>query len=356
MNINELGWSEFFGAQMERWQGSGLAPGRVIGDFGQQYAVVTEHGRCAAQVSGHFQYIVAGRADYPSVGDWVLVRGEGDPMIVEKVLERKSYFSRQASGRRCDEQVIAANIDIMFVVASLDGGRNFTPRGIERYIVMVREGGAEPVLVLNKCDLCAEREDYRAAAKSVAPGVEVLMVSALTGEGMDAVGGMLSSGVTGAFTGPSGAGKSSLINALRGNDALRTGPLRENDMRGRHTTTGSELVMLPSGGMVIDTAGLRELRPFGEKASLDSAFPEIAEAATGCRYSDCGHTDEPGCAVLAMVADGSIEFERYQNYVSIRKEMEALEAMKSEKGRMERKARDKKLSKLVKEFNRDFRH
>ncbi|HPJ39657.1 MAG TPA: ribosome small subunit-dependent GTPase A [Spirochaetota bacterium] len=355
MNLKEYGLNEFFEEQFARWEGSGLVPGRVLQEAGRTYGVATEKGVISAVVSGHFQYIAAGAADYPAVGDWVLLRGEGDLLMVDRVLERKSVFSRRAAGRRCDEQVIASNIDIMFIVAALDGGRNFTVRGLERYIVMVRDGGARPVIVLNKSDLCTDREDFRIQAESVAGDIPVIMASALTGEGMEELGAFLPQGATGAFTGPSGAGKSSLINALLGNSELRTGELRENDMRGRHTTTNRELYTLSSGAMVIDTPGLRELRPFGDTDSLDLAFTEIAEASLRCRYSDCTHTGEPGCAVQEMVASGEIPFERYQNYITIRNEMEAFDSLKSEKGRRERKAREKELSKIIKNFNRDHK-
>jgi len=357
MRLADLGWNDFFEEQFSRWTGSGLIPGRIAGEAGYIYEVETERGRFNAQVSGHFQYMAAGRADYPAIGDWTLLRGNDEPLIIEQVLERESVFSRLAAGRRCDEQVIASNIDIMFIVAALDGGRNFTQRGVERYIVMVRDGGAEPVIILNKCDLCSseEREDFTALARAVAGNIPVLMASALTGEGMDKVKELLSPGITAAFTGPSGAGKSALINNLLGRETRKTGELRDDDKRGRHTTTNRELFHLEDGAMVIDTPGLRELRPYGDTESLDAAFTEIADAAAGCRFTDCSHTDEPGCSVLRLVSEGVIEFERYQNYITIKNEMTALEAMKSEKGKLERKARDKALSKLVKNYNRDHR-
>jgi len=355
MNLSELGWNSFFEEQFDRWSGSGLLPGRVAGEAGHIYEVETCSGRFKAQVSGHFQYIAAGRSDYPSVGDWVLLRGDSDLLIIERVLDRISLFSRLAAGRRFDEQVIASNIDIMFIVASLDGGRNFTQRGIERYIVMVRDGGAEPVIILNKCDLCSgsEREDFITMARSVAGDIPVIMVSAKTGEGMEQVRGILTRGITAAFTGPSGAGKSALINNLLGSNKQVTGELREEDKRGRHTTTRRELFHLANGAMVIDTPGLRELRPYGDTESLDAAFAEIADAAAGCRYSDCSHIDEPGCAVLRLVSEGEIEYARYQNYITIRNEMKSLEMMKSDKGKLERKARDKALSKVIKNYLKD---
>lgn len=357
MKLSDLGWSGFFEEQYKRFAGSGLFPGRIVSRGINTYVAETENGRVNAVVSGHFQYIAAGRADYPATGDWVLLRGDGELLVIEKVLDRVSRFSRIGAGRSFDEQVIASNIDIMFVTASLEGGRNFTLRGIERYIVMVNDGGSEPVIVLNKCDLCTddERMDFITRAGTVAGDISVLPVSAKTGEGLELINGLLTAGVTAAFTGPSGAGKSALVNALLGRTTQRTGSLRESDLRGRHTTTGQELFLLQSGGMVIDTPGLRELRPFGDTDSLDSAFSEIAAAAIRCRFSDCTHTDEPGCAVLELVSEGEIDSDRYQNYITIRDEMLAAEMMKSEKGRLERKARDKAISKLLKNYNREHR-
>ncbi|PKL19586.1 MAG: ribosome small subunit-dependent GTPase A [Spirochaetae bacterium HGW-Spirochaetae-5] len=357
MKLEDIGWNSFFEDQYAVWSGSGLIPGRVTGEAGHLYSVETEKGRSDARISGHFQYTAAGPGDYPAVGDWVLMRSESDPMIIEKILERGSVFSRRAAGKRSDEQVIAANIDIMFIVAALDGGRNFTQRGLERYIVMVSDGGAEPVIILNKCDLCSESEraEFKTMAASVSGNIPVFMVSALTGEGIEQMNGLLVQGVTAAFTGPSGAGKSALINQLMGRGVQKTGSLREDDKRGRHTTTRKELFLLGSGAMVIDTPGLRELRPYGDTESLDAAFTEIAHAADSCRFKDCTHTDEPGCGVLGLVSEGLIEYERYQSYITIRGEIESFSMMKSEKGRMARKAKEKTLSKIIKNYNRDFK-
>jgi ribosome biogenesis GTPase len=222
---------------------------------------------------------------------------------------------------------------------------------------MVADGGAKPVIILNKCDLCSEseRDDFLTMARSVAGDIPVYMVSALTGEGIERMNGLLTPGVTAAFTGPSGAGKSALINKLMGRGVQKTGTLREDDKRGRHTTTRRELFLLDNGAMVIDTPGLRELRPYGDTESLDSAFTEIAHAADSCRFTDCTHTDEPGCGVLGLVSEGLIDYARYQSYITIRDEMESLNMLKSEKGRMDRKAKEKSLSKIIKVYNKNFK-
>lgn len=355
MSPDAAGWNDFFMEQYARYEDSGLVPGRVTGHEGSAYMVETAVGGLECIVAGHFSYIATSRSDYPAIGDWVLLREAAGVNVIERVLERKSRFSRRTAGRRSDEQIIAANIDMMFITASLDGGRNFNLRGIERYMVMVQDGGAEPVLVLNKCDLCSDVHAAIQGASSISCGAAVLAVSALTGEGMERLRFMIAPGMTAAFTGPSGVGKSALVNYLLGRELQRTGGQRMDDLRGRHTTSSGGLFFLEAGGMVIDTPGLRELKPYGDLSSLDLAFPEIGEASERCRFRDCTHVDEPGCAVRGMLLSGSLEQGRYRNYISMREEMEALDGLKSEKGRLERKAKDKALSKLLKDYNKNHR-
>lgn len=352
MELKYMGWKKSFEDQFTPLKNSGLVPARVTATAGPLYKVETEEGSGEARVSGRFQYMALSREDYPVTGDWVLLAVSGDAVVIEKVLDRFSSFSRKSAGKGTGRQVIAANIDIMFITAALDGGRNFTLRGIERYIVMVREGGAEPVLLLNKCDLCAAREDLMRQALSAAGNVPVFMVSAITGEGLPRIVSLVGEGITAAFTGPSGAGKSALVNAFHGCERQRTGALRGHDLRGRHTTSGSGLFMLPSGGMVIDTAGIRELSPLGDESAADEAFPEIAGVTGQCRFSDCTHTGEPGCAVYQLVLDGVIDHARYTNYITIRKEMISLDPSAGMKVKLERKAKEKALSKLVRNFNK----
>lgn len=350
MTLEDMGWNKFFIEKSGDFKNAGLLPGRVIYVSGPIYGIEIESGRIDAVVSGHFQYTSSGRADYPAAGDWVLLRGDQSGYMIDRVLERKGHFSRKGAGKRCDEQIIAANIDIMFIVAALDGGRNFNLRAIERYIVMVRDGGARPVIILNKCDLCADRDDVVSQVLTVSGEIPLLMVSALTGEGMDQVSAFLPRAVTAAFTGPSGAGKSALINYLMGTVVEKTGNIRENDLRGRHTTTHRELYFLSTGAMVVDTPGLRELSPFGDIESLDLAFSDISAASAGCRFSDCSHIDEPGCEVIRLLNESVIDDARYRNYITIRSEMESLGSRKDVKARLEKKAKEKSISKLIKEY------
>ena len=208
MNLTDIGWTSFFEEQFLIWKRSGLFPGRVVNSSGYIYQIESELGSFSSKVSGNFKYFVTSQSDYPVVGDWVILRESEGVFVIEKVLERKSIFSRACSGKRSDEQIIVSNIDIIFIVAGLDGGRNFTPRGIERYITMVYNGGALPVILLNKCDLCIaeELEDFIKLTKVVAGNIDIIPVSALTGTGIYRIKQLLMPGITAAFTGPSGVG------------------------------------------------------------------------------------------------------------------------------------------------------
>jgi ribosome biogenesis GTPase len=357
MNLTDIGWTSFFEEQFLIWKRSGLFPGRVVNSSGYIYQIESELGSFSSKVSGNFKYFVTSQSDYPVVGDWVILRESEGVFVIEKVLERKSIFSRACSGKRSDEQIIVSNIDIIFIVAGLDGGRNFTPRGIERYITMVYNGGALPVILLNKCDLCIaeELEDFIKLTKVVAGNIDIIPVSALTGTGIYRIKQLLMPGITAAFTGPSGVGKSALINSLMEAFVQKTGETRSSDKRGRHTTSHRELFCLPGGGMLIDTPGLRELMPYGDVAFVDMTFKEISDAALNCRFKNCSHTYEPGCAVSKLLSEGEISYERYQNYVTIKQEMINLEKRKDERYRHEQKARDKVLSKRIKNYYKEFK-
>ncbi|MBN1624968.1 MAG: ribosome small subunit-dependent GTPase A [Deltaproteobacteria bacterium] len=348
IGLNQLGWDEFFEGEFSPLRDQGLIPGRIVRETHHLYDVHTASGRHPAQISGLFHYRAAVRADYPTIGDWVAMFESGGTFVIEKVLARKSAFSRKTAGREIDEQIIAANIDILFIVNALDGGRNFNLRGIERYIAMAAEGGARPVIVLNKSDLCPDREQALAGAV-ICGDVPVHLVSALTGEGLDEL--IEDCGAaTVALTGPSGVGKSALINALLGEERIRTGAQRQTDLRGRHTTTHKELFFLRGGLMLIDTPGLRELGLWADKDDIDSAFTDISELAMGCRFKDCSHQGEPGCAVQKALAEGRIDRGRYENYLTMKGEISFLNSKADVRSRLERKVKEKRLSKIIKQF------
>lgn len=277
-------------------------------------------GRCErlAEISGNFRYRIRSVEDYPAVGDYVLVSGTDDESrgIIESVYPRKSVFVRRAAGHEDRQQVVAANIDIVFICMSLNG--NFNARRLERYVSTAWNSGAAPVVVLTKADLCEDLPAMIAEAEAAAPGVDVVTVSSLSDK-VDAVKPYLAPGSTVAFLGSSGVGKSTLINALLGKNTLRTGEIGDND-RGRHTTTRRELLALPCGAFVIDTPGMRELGMWENESGIDTAFSDIAAFAEECRFSDCTHTNEPGCAIQAALRSGRLEEERWESYRKLRAE------------------------------------
>jgi len=326
----------------------GCTPGRVVGEGQHLYKVLSDEDELLCRVSGGFRHAAGEKGDYPVTGDWVALRREGS--LIEGVLRREACIARASAGGTTERQILAANVDLVFIVAGRDGGRNLTRRGIERYLVMVRESGAEAVLVLNKLDLCSDIVSALQAAEEAAPGVRQILTSARTGDGMKELAGVLSPGLTGVVLGPSGVGKSSLINALLGEDRLSWGETRESDHRGRHTSTSRNLVFIPGGGALIDTPGLRELRLWAGEASLDEVFHDLDHHARNCRFRDCTHQGEPGCAVQQALVDGELSHERYESYLELRKELNYLHRRSDEQARAEEERRWKQNSKSVKQF------
>ncbi len=281
-----------------------------------------------AELSGSLRHHRA--EDPPVVGDWVTFsRREENRATILEVLPRRTVLGRKAAGGETRRQVLVANVDVVFVVMGLDN--DFNLRRLERYLLMVRSGGAEPVVVLNKLDLAEDLAEQRMGSQEVAAGLAVVPVCALDGRGVVALESYLGPGVTAVFVGSSGAGKSTLVNRLAGREVMRTGAVRTSDERGRHTTTHRELISLPSGGLLIDTPGLRELEPWieGDEA-LDQAFDEIAELSTSCRFRDCGHVSEPGCAVLEAVQTGVLDPARLEAFRRLGREIAAQERRRDE--------------------------
>jgi ribosome biogenesis GTPase len=286
---------------------------RVAVSQRDRYQLFTAAGELPAEASGALWHRTPDRSGMPVTGDWVAARIV-DPSfaIVEDVLPRKTVFSRRAAGRREDQQAVAANIDLVFLVCGLDG--DFNLRRIERYLTLAAESGAEAVVVLNKSDLCADITSRLTETATVARSVPTVAASTRTPEGLDAVRAFLAYGRTVALLGSSGVGKSAIVNGLLGEDRLRTGEVRESDSRGRHTTTHRELIPLASGGALIDTPGMRELQLWAGQDSVDQTFDEIAEIAAACRFRNCSHSGEIGCAVASAIAEGVISEERWQSY------------------------------------------
>jgi ribosome biogenesis GTPase len=329
VSLADLGWDPGWASAFLPFDAAGWRPARVIAAHRDAWALAMPEGDRSAVIAGRLRHEAIGPADLPAVGDWVAVASADGPdsrSVIQAVLPRRTAFQRstgEGGVRIVDEQVLASNVDIALVVAGLDG--DFNLRRLERYLAVAWSGGATPVVVLNKADLAADLVGLRNAAESVAPGVDVRTVSAISGDGIDELAAAhLPAGRTAVVLGSSGVGKSTLVNALVGAQRQRTGEVREDDSRGRHTTTHRELVRLPWGALLIDTPGIRSLGVAGAADGLDDAFADIADLAAACRFNDCRHDGEPGCAVRAALADGTLSRERFASHRKLEREAAAV--------------------------------
>jgi ribosome biogenesis GTPase / thiamine phosphate phosphatase len=331
LHLQDLGWSDQLETEFEPHAALGLAPARVAVEHRGGYVVYTEAGEERAEVVPKLRASAMRRADFPAVGDWVALR-DG---LVHAVLPRRTKFSRtgsSAEGREADEQVVAANVDVVFLVTAF--GRDFNVRRLERYLVMAWESGAEPVILLTKSDLAEDVEGPVLETEAVAFGVPIHVVSAVTGDGLDTVRAYLAPGRTTALLGSSGVGKSTLVNRLAGEELLATAEIR-TDGRGRHTTSHRELVLLPDGGLVLDTPGMRELQLWESAEGLGEAFMDVEALAGQCRFSDCAHRSEPGCAIRRALARGELDRGRYASYEKLKRELHRLEIRLDKRARSE---------------------
>ena len=337
MNIQELGWNDHFDHHFQQYRSAGLIPARVIEEHRDRYSILDENGDSRAEVSGRLQFTAFGRADYPAVGDWVAASDATNDgaRIIHAVLPRLTTFSRKAvlaggtasSGGRTDEQVLATNIDTVFLVSGLD--HDFNIRRIERYLAVAWESGSRPVVLLNKADICEDVASHISVVAASAPAVAVFPISAATGDGIEQLRQFLPTGQTVALLGSSGVGKSTIINRLLGEERQDTGGVRLDDSKGRHTTTRRELIVIPGGGMVIDTPGMRVLKLWGDESGLSRSFQDIETLMASCRFADCGHNSEPGCAVQRAIEAGELEPGRLQNYLKLQREQAKLELRKN---------------------------
>ncbi len=355
ITLQDLGYDGFFDSAYESARADGVFPARVIAEHKEVYRVKDAEGEYLARITGKHRFSARKREDYPAVGDWVTIsKPDGENAVIRAVLPRKTLLRKKYSGKR-DIQIIAANIDAAFVVESLD--RDYSLNRFERYFVLAREGGIEPVAVLNKADLLSEAELEKAIEETRKrfPGIDVIATSILAERGIGALAGRMSKGKTYCFLGSSGVGKSSIINRLLEENTLKTGEVGEATGRGKHTTTAREMYFLPArensgaggegGAIVIDNPGTREVGVADAEEGLENVFGEITRLSGECKYADCTHTHEPGCAVTRALGQGELDEGRYRNYLKLRKENEYYEMTDVEK-----REKDRKFGKFVKKI------
>jgi ribosome biogenesis GTPase len=346
--LEALGWDGHWSSTFEQMEHDNLIPARVAAQHRGEYAVWTEEGELRARAAGKLFYEHEVGGPIPAVGDWVaLARPDGRRAVIASILRRRSAFVRKSAGNDSTDQVLAANVDTAFLLAGLDD--DFSLRRLERYITTAWESGAQPVVVLTKADLCDDVDDAVVAVESVAIAVPVHPISNVSGAGLETLQPYLQTGRTAVLLGSSGVGKSSLLNRLAGEELMRTREVAA-DGTGRHTTTHRELVQLPDGALVIDTPGLRELQ-FWE-GDVSSAFEDLEALAAECRFRDCAHLQEPGCAVLRAVDDGTLELDRLRSWRKLQRELEAIAARTDKRLRLARKRRWKQVASVARQKSR----
>jgi ribosome biogenesis GTPase len=343
--ISALGWSPSREEEFEQYAVDGREPARVAAQRRGAYVVHAERGERPAEIAGRLRHAAVTAADLPAVGDWVAVedRPGAAAATIHAVLERSTVFSRKTAGEEVAEQVLAANVDLVFLVGAF--GDELNVRRIERYLVSAWESGAQPVIVLNKSDLAEDPAADVAAVEAIAFGVPVHVVSCLDGAGLEQLQTYFSGNRTVALLGSSGVGKSSLLNRLLGWERQCVQTLR-GDGKGRHTTTQRELVPLPAGGLVLDTPGMRELGLWSADSGVDETFADVADLAD-CRFTDCAHESEPGCAVRAAIADGRLVEERLENYRKLQRELLLLELKTDPRARAEARRRRRRFARSL---------
>lgn len=351
-DLKHLGWDAEWQQAFAPFAADGLVPARVAIEFNYIYRLYAESGELQAQHAGRMRHQAESRQQLSAVGDWVAARpsaGEATATI-EAILPRRTRFSRKVAGELTEEQIVAANVDTVFLVMGLDG--DYNPRRLERYLLLAYESGARPVVILNKSDVSNRLSEDVDEIGGLAVGIPVHAMSAKSGSGLDVFERYLGPGRTGALLGSSGVGKSTLVNALVGEDRLKTRDVRSSDSRGRHTTRHRQLILLPEGrGLLIDTPGMRELQLWTQnEAGSRETFDDILELAQGCHFSDCRHRDEPRCAVKQAVAKGTLAQDRLDGFLKLQDEMASLETRKNARAQIDEKRKMKSVSQSLKKL------
>ena len=344
------GWGPFFAEAFAPHAQEGLVPGRVTREHRGLLRVQGEDREYVAELAGRLRHEARGRADLPAVGDWVALRRptQGLRATVQAMLPRRSRFARKAAGDEHDAQVAAANVDTVFLVTGLD--RDFNLRRIERYLVLASESGARPVVLLNKADLSEDAEAARVRVESVAAGAPVHLIAAREGRGLEQLAPYLQPRQTIALLGSSGAGKSTLLNRLAGTEQA-TREVRASDSRGRHTTTHRQMFLLPQGALMVDTPGMRELQLWEAESGIEAAFDDVEALAVSCRFTDCAHAAEPGCAVRAAVDAGGLDAARFESYQKLRREQEHVSLEQDKRARSEANRKLRSVHRLARRHN-----
>jgi ribosome biogenesis GTPase len=350
VRLTDLGWDAAWAQAFEPWKDRpDVLPGRVAIEFNYLYRVYGDAGEVEAVLAGRMKHRATSRGDLPAVGDWVVLRRRRDESraAIIAVLPRRTRFSRRMAGHVTDEQVVAANGGVVFITMGLDG--DFNLRRLERYLLVARESGAAPVVLLTKPD-CADDLPAQVAAVGATVGdVPVHVLAPKSGEGLDQLSPYLTPGHTAALLGSSGVGKTTIINRLTGDESRRTRDVRESDARGRHTTTHRELVVLPTGGLIIDTPGMRELQLWEGSESVGETFDDIQTLARACRFGDCRHRNEPRCAVKAAVEAGELAASRFDSYLKLQDELAFVARQQDQRAQIEEKRRSRVMGKALKQ-------
>lgn len=337
MNLQELGWDSFFEKHFNPYKEKDFLPARIAVKQGNVYVVYSELGELAGKVTGRFKHNARSQSDFPTVGDWVAVKGNPrtQRMTIHGVLPRRTKFSRKmvsTEGRVVEEQVISANIDIVFLIVGLDA--DFNIRRIERYLTIVQGSGARVVIILNKTDLCDSVDECIKEVEAIAPGTPIHAVCALKRETLEPLLTYVAPGETVTLVGSSGVGKSTIINTILGTERQKVGAVREKDGRGRHITAKRELIILPAGGIVIDNPGMRSVPLWGDQKGLEETFDDIVELTRQCKFTDCQHRTEPGCAIKKALEDGALDRDRYNNYLRLQRELRILAIKRERRARV----------------------